>query len=714
MTRAIRLDGRATTLLLLARPHGLPEIVHWGARLPDGIALNAASALRDRAVPQNALDVDIAQATLFPTLGAGIFMAPALAAHRDARDWTADFSEVDIRAGAGAVAITAVDPLALLRLSIHLGLAPDDDVLTMRVTLSNQGDAPLHVTDLAAGCFLLPAAATELLTFDGYWSHEFTERRLPLAAGRFVSENRRGRTSHDRHPALIAGSRGFSEDAGSIWGVALGWSGNHRVSADRLEDGYALVTVGELLHPGETIIAPGESLETPTAYSSFSADGLAGLSRNFHRHVRRHLLRWPGATMRPRPVTLNTWEGMYFDHDLDRLKRQASAAAALGVERFVLDDGWMKGRHDDTAGLGDWVPDAGKYPVGLAPLAGHVTGLGMEFGLWVEPEMVNPDSDLYRTHPDVVLHVAGRPLRTARNQLVLDLTRPAMVAHIFDALDTLLRTLPIAYLKWDMNRDLVAAADALGRPAYRRQVLALYELLDRLRIAHPALEIESCASGGGRADFGVLARTHRVWTSDCTDALQRLDIQRGASRFLPPELLGAHISASPNHQTGRRHTLAFRAAVALFGHLGIELDPLTLDNEQAREVSAWIALHQRLRPLLHGGEHVAAPDFAGRILRGVVANDGSRAAYLVAQTTASDRRRAPPLMLPGLDQRAVYRVTAPAQQRPSARMAAAGHALFADGLVMPAALLAIAGLTLPDLLPESAILLEAVREGSSP
>ena len=711
MSAVLRLDGRGSTLLLLPRSVGLPEIVHWGGRLPDGIGLDGVSLLRKRAVRPNALDEDQPQATLLPSLGAGTFQQPALVAHRAGQDWTAEFCNAAVARDGAGVTVSASDAVARLALTIRLTLSPDDDVLTMRATLTNAGDSALHVAYLAAGVVLVPAYATELLTYDGYWGHEFTERRLPLAAGLFASENRRGRTSHDRFPALIAGTAGFGEDGGEVWGAHLGWSGNHRITAERLEDGRLLVMLGELLHPGEVVLAPGESLSTPTAYAAYSAEGLAGLSRCFHAHVRRHVLRWPDGAVRPRPVTLNTWEGNYFSHDLARLMQQATAASALGIERFVLDDGWMSGRIDDTAGLGDWVPDRAKYPQGLAPLAEHVTRLGMQFGLWVEPEMVNPNSDLFRAHPDAVLHVAGRPLRTARHQLALDLTRAVIADVIFAALDALLRDLPISYLKWDMNRDLVAAGDAAGRPAYQAQTLAVYALIDRLRAAHPAVEIETCASGGGRADYGILCRTHRVWTSDCTDALERLAIQRGASRFLPPEVLGAHIAASPNHQTGRRHSLSFRAAVPLFLHFGIELDPLLLDAAEIAELAAWIALHKRLRPLLHAGRHIAAPMLAGRSLRGVIAQDGRHAAFLVAQEVAPDRRMAAPLLLPGLDATALWRISAPPPQCPPP----GGQAmLFEEGLTVPGALLDRVGFAAPDLLPEQALVLEAVRLDEAP
>ncbi len=702
-----RLDGRDTTLLLLQRTTELPEIIYWGTRLPDGIALSAVPALRDRATRRNGLDEDHVEAVLMPTLGTGTLRAPGLVASRGSRDWTADFTEVLVHDEPGRLRVVASDAVAALRLEIVLDLPPDGDLLAMRSTLHNAGTTPLQVERLAAGVFLVASEADELLVFDGRWGREFSEHRLSLTGGSWASENRRGR-SHDRFPGLILGLPGFDEDRGLVHGIQLGWSGNHRTGAERLEDGRILVTTGEWLHPGELVLEPGLSATTPVAYAAVAPDGLSGLSRRFHAGIRGTVLEWPDGRMRPRPVTLNTWEGNYFSHDHDRLVAQATAAARIGIERFVLDDGWMAGRHDATAGLGDWHPDADKYPRGLGPLIDAVTRLGLEFGLWVEPEMVNPDSDLYRAHPDAVLHVEGRPLRTSRHQLILDLTRPEIAEIIFGELAALLRAHPVVYLKWDMNRDFVAAGDRHGRPAYRRHLLATYALLARLREAFPAVEIESCASGGGRPDLGILRHTHRVWTSDCTDALERLSIQRGFSRFLPPELMGAHVAASPNHQTGRRHTLGFRAAVALFGHMGVELDPTTLATDEQDELAAWIALHKRLRPLLHAGLHQARPAQAGRSLRGVVAPDCRHAVFLVAQEH-TDPPRAPPLTLPGLDPHVTYRLHAPPPQHLDVRLSPSQRRLFEEGLSVPGALLGIVGIALPELQPETALVLELNR-----
>lgn len=373
----------------------------------------------------------------------------------------------------------------------------------------------------------------------------------------------------------------------------------------------------------------------------------------------------------------------------------------------MLDDGWFGSRRDDSRGLGDWTIAPDIFPRGLKPLADHAHGLGMQFGLWFEPEMVNPESELYRAHPDWVLAVRGRPLRTSRYQVVLDISRPEVSEHLFTTISQLVSTVGIDYIKWDFNRDLVEAADAYGRAAYRRQVLALYALWDRLHTAHPTLEIESCASGGGRADWGALAHTQRVWTSDNTDALDRLRIQGNAWQFLPPEITGTHISAVPNGITGRVFTLQFRAAIALFGHLGIELDPLELSSDERSELVQWIALHKRLRGVLHSGNAQSGEKTADRVVRGVTAVDGSSGVFLVAQSGSGASRSAAPVCLPGLDPNRRYTVTAPAPQKLTGNNpSAANRALFEKGITVSGAILRDMGLTLPRLYPAQALLLE--------
>jgi alpha-galactosidase len=708
LTRTYRLDGRETTLLLLDRPGGLPEIVHWGTRLPPVMDPEAVSALRT-SFPRSSLQGVGPEAVLLPTLGSGLFHTAGLVAHRLGRDWTASFSVEAIDQLQDGLLVRASDPVARLAMTIELLLPSDGDVLATRTCLTNlSAGEPLDVQRLVSGIFLLPETATEVMAFTGRWGREFATERSILPIGGWSVESRRGRMSHDRFPAMIVGAPGFGERDGEVFGFHLGWSGNHRTWIDMLEDGRRIAGVEALFHPGEIMLGEGETFETPWAFASVSQKGLTALSSAFHHHVRSHVLHWPGCSMRVRPVTFNTWEGTYFKHDLQKLKRQAERASELGIERFVLDDGWFGCRDNDTSSLGDWTVDRRKYPDGLDPLINHVRALGMEFGLWIEPEMVNPDSELYRAHPDWVLQVAGRPTISSRNQQVLDLTRPDVTEYLFDVLNRLLSDHAIAYLKWDMNRDLVAAGDADGRPAYTRYVKALYGLLDRVRAAHPDVEIETCASGGGRADFGILSRTHRVWTSDCTDALERASIQRGFLRFFPPELMGAHITTVPNRHTGRQQSLSFRASIALLGHLGTELDLAALSSDDVRALADWITLHKQIRGIAHSGSLHQCEPRDGRSLCGVVSSDASQAVFVIAQESLRRNRLVPPLVLPGLDPERSYCITAPAAQRlDRSRRAPVYDALAGEGIVLAGALLVTAGLSLPVLPVETSLVLLA-------
>ena len=709
-TKIVRLDNAKLSLVLLVRAAGAPEIAYFGTALAAG-DLAAVSYLRARNQFHNSIDVDIVQASLLPTLGIGNFNPAAMRGRRETGDWGADFKVSNIKKSGGSLTLTMLDETAGLRLTTDLVLAKDSAVLEMRNTLTCLRGV-YTLDDLAAGVMVVPDSARELLVHDGQWCNEFNERRFVLDSGTWAAENRKGRTSHDHFPQVILGTPGFGEYHGQVYAFHLGWSGNHKVAVDVLDDGRRLVRLGEFLHPGEITLKKGESYATPKLYVS-CAHGLNALSNNFHAFTRGHILHWPQGAMRARPITLNTWEGNYFAHDMTSLKAQADAAAALGIERFVLDDGWFGLRDDDSSSLGDWHIDKRKYPDGLTPLIDHVRACGMEFGLWVEPEMINPDSDLYRAHPDWVLTTQGRPLITGRKQLVLDMTRAEVADHLFGWLDALLCDNAISYFKWDMNRDLVAASGVNGKPAYHGQVQALYALLARLRAAHPDVEIETCASGGGRIDFGVLPFTHRVWTSDCTDATERVRIQRGYSRFFPPELMGAHVSNSPGHQTARRHSLSWRAAVAFFGHMGMEMDPRHLAADEAAELTGWFALHKRLRHILHSGAFIGFDEVDHRHARGAVSADKNHAVVGIYQTQSQSHKSSAPFYVHGLNPKAQYRITLPQPALNPAKMWSAGQlALLGGQIVVSGELLAKIGLIVPELKPESALILEfnAVRE----
>ena len=421
----------------------------------------------------------------------------------------------------------------------------------------------------------------------------------------------------------------------------------------------------------------------------------------------------PSTRRKPRPVHYNTWEAVYFDHGIDKLKAIASKAAEIGVERFVLDDGWFGSRRDDRAGLGDWVVSDAVYPQGLKPLIDHVTGLGMEMGIWFEPEMVNPDSDLYRAHPDWVLGIDGVEQIPFRHQYGLDISRPEVADHLFARIDAILADHDIGYVKWDMNRDLNHPGDWMGRPRAHAQVRALWALIDRIRAAHPAVEIESCSSGGARADYGILARTDRVWTSDSNDALDRQSIQRGASFFLPLEVMGAHVGPGRCHQTGRSLSMGMRAGTALMGHMGIELNLLTEPDRQLEQLKRAVAIYKTHRELLHTGDfhRLETPDYLNVV--GVVSADRREALYSVAFLKGHASSLPDRVHLPGLDGARRYRVrvvwptTWRSIMKPSVvetmDLAGAGHG------VSGAALERI-GLQLPLTLPETVLLFHLTAE----
>jgi alpha-galactosidase len=649
--RYIVLQGATTSLILQHADEGAPVWRYWGPRIDTAPSFAWEDAV---VAPPASLNQPV-PFTIAPCFGSGWFGESALLAHRAGHDFAQAWTRCEIAQSSETHAkITLTHVVTEIQVVVTLQFDAASDVLRMQSTLTNSGAAILDVQWLAAGTLPLPALARYVHSTRGAWANELAPQVDPLTTSGWSKQSRRGRAGHDAFPAAIVACEGVTQHAGLVFGATLAWSGNHAASISALDDGRYQWQMGEWLAPGEVRLAPDESLTTPTLLAACSTQGLDGLAHQFHAAVRRQLT-WPSTQMSPRPVHINTWEAVYFDHDEASLMALASDAAALGVERFVLDDGWFHGRDHDRAGLGDWTPDVRKYPQGLGPLIAHVQACGMQFGLWVEPEMCNPDSDLYREHATWALQLQGRPLQTARQQLVLDVSNPAVSAHLFDSLARLLKAHPISYLKWDMNRDLSMAGDANGRAAYRRQVHALYALLQRVRESFPQVEIESCASGGARMDFGILNYTHRVWPSDANDALTRLLLQRAALQWLPPELLGSHVGAAPSHTSGRSQSIAFRAAVALPCHFGLELDPRVLTPADRAVLAQWIALYRRLRGSLHN-----ARVWRGDCGDGVVwqaHGDEKAAIVFVYRLNPTTQRMPPSLTLPFVRPDARYRLT---------------------------------------------------------
>ncbi len=695
---AFRLDDTHVTLVV-ATIAAVPVISYWGPRLPDGLDLAQLALLSARA-EANASPAIEAPLALTPQAGQGFPGRPGIAAHRDGRDWATFALLVDVQVTDDSLRFTSQDDDHGITIVHQLQLS--NNVLVATTQLTNSGVELLTVDHLMAPVLPLPGFIKTVIGLEGRWAGEFQTRRHDLGMGSWVRENRRGRTSHDAFPGLFAVELGTNETRGLCHGVHLGWSGNHRLAIETLADGRQSVAMEALYLPGEMRIAPGESLITPALYATVSEAGLGGVSRQFHAFLRARP-EHARLRLKQRPVHYNSWEAVYFNHDQATLMALAECAANVGVERFVLDDGWFLGRRNDRAGLGDWTVDRAIYPDGLGPLIEKVRGLGMEFGLWVEPEMVNPDSNLFRDHPDWVLSTPPAPQTEFRHQLALDFGRADVCDRLYADIAALLGEYPIAYLKWDMNRDLSQPGNADGRAGVCAHVKGLYAVLDRLRTAFPHVEIESCASGGGRADFGVLGRTDRIWTSDSNDALDRLEIQRGFSRFFPAELMGAHVGPTRCHITGRRLSMPLRVATALFGHLGIEADLRELDAGETAELAAGVVLHKAHRKLIHTGELHRIDATEGVNAFTIIAADQSEA--LLSYTLINEQRGyfAEPLRLNGLDPKVDYAVRLVWPPKLKAQWPLTGGGVFRGAVLMRA------GFQPPRLHPGTAMILHLER-----
>lgn len=706
-TSFVALRGDDVAVLLDLTDGRLPAILHWGSDLGEISTTDARALARAGvgAVAPNQPDVPIRLAIL-PEQHTGWTGRPGLSGSRAGRDWSAHFlvTEVVLDGGpapAGCATgrtaqITARDDTAALGLVLEIDLAAGG-VLRSRATLTNLGSEAYQLDELVLA-YPVPAIADELLDFGGRWGKERVPQRATFPLGTHLREGRHGRTGADAATVLHAGVPGFGFAEGEVWGVHLGWSGNHTHYAERVLTGERVLGGGELLLPGEMVLAPGDHYTSPWLYGSHGV-GLDAVARRFHRMLRAR----PEHPDTARPVTLNVWEAVYFDHALQPLLDLATQAAQVGVERFVLDDGWFGSRRDDTSGLGDWFVSPDVWPQGLHPLVDRVRELGMQFGLWFEPEMVNLDSDLARAHPDWVMATGGRVPVPSRHQHVLNLALPACYRHLRDAISALISEYRLDYLKWDHNRDLTdAGTQPSGRPGVHAQTLAAYRLMDELRALHPGLEIESCSSGGARVDLGVLQRTDRVWVSDCIDPLDRQQMLRWTTQLVPPEMMGSHIASGVSHTTGRAHSLNFRAATALFGHLGVEWDLRTASIEDLSELADWISFFRSERGLLLSGDliRIDHPDPAV-VAGGVLSPDRSRAIFSHALIASPDTSSLGRLRLPGLDPLRRYRVAPVLVGRPPALRPAPW---WEQDLVLSGAALAASGIVAPLMHPQSAIL----------
>jgi alpha-galactosidase len=691
--------------LLIDMSGEVPAVIHWGRDLGDlaGIPLALINP-----VPHSLYDAPVVT-ELVPQASGGWRGRPALLGHREGgTDYSARFVTDGYSQEGDQATIRMLAPEEGLELRVMLSMS-SAGMLRVCHELINDSDSGYALDGLN---IVLPVgpAASEVLDLTGRWSREQHPQRQLLNQGTWLREYRHGRTGHDSSVLTMVGTGGFSNRRGEVWGTHFGYSGNRATFVEKTPAAPAMLGSGQLFSPGELELAPGESYRTPWLYAAYSNSGIDGLTEVFHEWIRAR----PTHPRRPRPVVLNTWEAVYFNHDLAPLLELARAAGRLGVERFVLDDGWFRNRRSDRAGLGDWTVDDGVWSAGLDPLIDEVINQGMEFGLWVEPEMINEDSEVIREHPEWISGPGNRTPVEWRHQQVLDLVNPDAWQHVYDQIDALLSTHRISYLKWDQNRDLVEQGHG-GAASAHRQMEASYRLFDELKRAHPQVEIESCSSGGARVDLGILERTDRVWASDCNDALERQTIQRWTQALLPAELVGTHVGPTRSHTTARTHSLSFRAITAIFGHFGIEWDIRELDDAQFAELHAAVSLYQQHRALLHSGiaVHADLSDDA-YLLQGVVAHDRREALYSFVCVRSSREELPGRIGLPGLAAQKLYRVavvfptgTMPYEQRNTIPWTV-------DSVVASGSYLGEVGLPMPILHPEHAILLHVFEVAVTP
>ena len=699
MTKQTALLSAPTSSLLIEVVNGALVIRHWGAPI---LGQNHDIALASRVSIANSSWDEPQLPGLMRESARGFLGRPTLSGHRNGKAWSTKFEVTDFHHQGNHCAVTLRDFHAEIEVIVTFDLDAFG-VLIQKATVKNIGNSD-YVLNEFIHWLPLPREATQTLDFAGRWSNERQPQRRDIQIGTWVRESREGRSGHNFSIADIALTAQTSFQSGSAWATSIAWSGNSHYLVERGFDGQQSIGAGELLLAGEVILKGNESYEAPALFAVYSSQGLDGVSAAFHSHLRAREIH----PKRPRPLTLNMWEALYFDHDEAKIRALVDVAAEVGVERVVLDDGWFHSRRNDRSGLGDWVVDPAVWPNGLTPVIEYINSKGIEFGLWFEGEMVNPDSDLYRAHPEWILHEGDRTPPLWRHQLVLDLGHEEAYKHVLEQTSSLLAAHNIVYIKWDHNRVLVDAGH-LGAAGVRRQTQAIYRLFAELKKRHPGLEIESCASGGARIDLGVIDYVDRFWTSDNNDALERQTIQRWTSQVIPPEMLGTHIGPTHGHQTGRTLELSMRAITALFGHAGIEWNITQATAEERANLATWAKYYKDNRALLHSGKSVRIdyPDEHG-YLHGVISADTKKSIFAYVQLTPTVTIHPASLKFAGLDAAANYLVKAvyPAGKP---RFMLITPPQWMDGITMSGSALATIGVSAPILAPANAVLIEITK-----
>ena len=661
--RVFELSSPMASYVFGINERGELQALHWGGRFADDDAVPAAQAGSDRSSFEPSTSTVQQE---YPGWGAAFYGEPALKlTFPDGnRDVVLHYAAHHIEGS--RLQVQLKDISRDVRVELRYEIDPETGILARSASIANHTGKPLVVQQAAAAAWSLPGADDyRLYSLSGRWAGEWRLDQRPLAPGTTVLESRRGSTGHQNNPWFAIARDPSNEESGPVWFGALAWSGSWRISIEQDSTRRLRITGGYNPFDFGYRLAPGTALETPVFYAGYTAGGLGEASRLMHHLQLARIV--PKAPHSPlRPVLYNSWEATQFDVDEAGQIKLADKAAAIGVERFVMDDGWFGARNNDKAGLGDWTVNPTKFPRGLKPLIDAVKSRGMDFGLWVEPEMVNPDSDLYRRHPDWVLNFPGRPRTQARNQLVLNLARTDVRDHVLRVLDELLTQNDIAFLKWDYNRNWSEPGWPGQAPEDQQKVYVayvdnLYWILRQIRARHPNVQIESCSGGGGRVDLGILGLTDEVWPSDNTDPYDRLSIQDGFTYAYTPAVMMAWVTDSANWLNQRSTSLEYRFLSSMQGSLGVGANLSRWNDSDLEVASRLIGEYKKIRATVQ----------RGRLYRLIAPRDGS--GYSATESVSDDSRQAvlfaflhsstlgsayPRIQLRGLDPGAHYRLRA--------------------------------------------------------
>jgi alpha-galactosidase len=687
------LDAGSASYVFGVNEQNALQHIYWGGQVARDDDFAAARSFNEWA------SFDLGTTTTpqeYPGWGAGLYVEPSLKVTFPDGDRDLVLHYVEHRIEGNTLSVTLKDIERELFVQLRYTVYAKTGIIRREAVVENRTGKPLVVENAHSGALYVPGGDGYRLRYlSGRWAGEWQLNEEAVHPGLKVLESRRGSTSHQTNPWFALDRDGNSDpEHGSVWFGALGWSGSWRISVEETSHQQLRVTGGFNPFDFGYTLAPGEKLETPPFYAGYTDGGIGESSRILHRFERAEILP-NGSGARSRPVLYNSWEATEFNVDEPGQKALAEKAASLGVERFVMDDGWFGQRNTDHAGLGDWYVNPKKFPNGLGPLILRVHELGMDFGIWVEPEMVNPDSDLYRKHPDWAMHFDGRPRTEARNQLLLNLARDDVHEYVFSWLDELVSKNDIAFLKWDYNRNFSEpgwpeVATDQQKKIWVKFTQNLYDILDRLRKKHPKLEIESCSGGGGRVDLGILRRVEQVWPSDNTEAFDRLTIQQGFTYAYTPHIMMAWVTDVPNFN-GRSVPLAFRFLVAMQGSLAIGSNLNKWQQEDFALAKQMVAYYKAIRGTVQNGElyRLTSPADANFKASQYVSADKSRSVVFAFLHSQQFGRVPPALRLRGLDDKASYTVTVfDGKTRPRAAPLPAklsGAYLMNHGVVLPLA-----------------------------